>query len=230
MTDATKELKRSLNKQRQEVIRLFAMKLHPTATSILDEGIKVIVSGGGGALTMRAVAKKANIKLASLQYHFKTFDHLISTLFTREFGFIADILWNTLEAVDANMEAPAEALRTAAETFMPPEGSANQEHRIYFHLLAFCSYDSDAFNKAKSFYKYYNTLMGYLISKVNPSLSAEECLARATLITSTLEGTGLYTILRAGGPTAEHVVHREIGNLAVHYAALPAMPKGSSVS
>jgi AcrR family transcriptional regulator len=216
------ELRTALRVKRQEVVQLFAKDFHPTASSILDVGADVIMSGGGGALTMRAVAKRANLKLASLQYHFQTFDDLVSALFLREFGFVADVVWNVLERLESESITSVEALRKAAESFMPEENSKhNSRHRIYFHLMAFCSYNADAFVKAKAFYSFYNTGVAYLISRVNPSLTVAESLARAILITSTLEGTGVYTILKAGGNAAERTVHREIGALAVHYAALP---------
>ena len=223
MSEITDQLRASLRRQRRQIRKLFSLGLHPTASSILDQGAKVIISGGGGALTMRAVATRAGIKLASLQYHFKTFDQLVAALFTREFGFIADVLWKTLERLESQSIPPAEGLRTAVEQFMPledqPDGS---RHQIYYHLLAFCSYNSDAFQKAKAFYRFYNTLIGFLVSRMNPSLPAAECLARATMITSTLEGSCIYTILRAGELTAEKAVHREIGPLAVYYALLPS--------
>jgi AcrR family transcriptional regulator len=223
MSDVTEQLRKSLHKQRREMLNLLSTELHPTASSILDEGAKVITSGGGGALTMRAVAKQANIKLASLQYHFKTFDHLISTLFSREFRFVAEILWSTLEKVESRQDSPATALRTAVETFMPDDDHPPRTpHKIYFHLLAFCSYNEEAFVKAKAFYKFYNTLIAYLISRCNPALSAAECIARAIMIVSTLEGSGVYTILKVGGAPGEKTIHREIGALALSYAALPS--------
>lgn len=93
------DLKNALDEGWSELVQLLSVDLHPTASEILDNGAKVIVSGGGGALTMRAVAKESKIKLASLQYHFKTFDELISALFLREFGVIAGIIWNALKSV-----------------------------------------------------------------------------------------------------------------------------------
>jgi AcrR family transcriptional regulator len=223
MKGVTEELLLSLRKQRRDMLKLFATDLHPTASSILDEGAKVIISGGGGALTMRTVAKQARIKLSSLQYHFQTFDQLVSALFSREFGFVADILWRTLHKVDSTASSPADALRSAVESFMPQGLEQKRtEHTIYFHLMAFSSYNADAFVKAREFYKFYNTLIAYLISKVNPRLGMAECLARATMITATLEGSCVYTILKAGGTDAETVVHQEIGTLALHYAALPS--------
>ena len=222
MTEVRDELRSTLRTQRREIKKLFSVALHPTAASILNHGAEVIVSGGGGAFSMRTVAAKAGVKLASLQYHFKTFDQLVSALFTREWGFIADILWETFEKTEAQSTKPIEALRSAVEAFMPPESSP-ERHRMYYHLLSFCSHDRDAFHKARAFYRYYNTLIACLIADVNPNLHSAECVSRATMITSTLEGTCVYTILRAGGAGAEKIVRREIGNLAVHYAALPSM-------
>lgn len=222
MTDITQELKRSLRKQRRELAKTFAVKLHPTASMILDEGAKVIIAGGSGALTMRAVAKQARIKLASLQYHFKTFDQLISALFSREFGSVADLIWSVFQGVEARHRTPVEALRAAVESFMPNDGASPPVgHRIYFHLLAFSSYNRAALSQAKAFYKFYNTLIACLISQVNPSLVLSECMARATIITSTLEGSCIYTIMKVGGAAAERIIHQEIGGLTIHYAGLP---------
>jgi AcrR family transcriptional regulator len=230
MSGVTEELMLSLRKQRREMLKLFASELHPTASSILDEGAKVIIAGGSGALTMRAVAKQARIKLASLQYHFQTFDQLVSALFSREFGFVADTIWQTLHKVDSTALSPAQALRAAVESFMP-QGLVpkHTEHTIYFHLMAFSSYNADAFEKAQAFYKFYNTVIAYLVSKVNPSLGVAECIARGTMITSTLEGSCVYTILKAGGTAAEAVVYQEIGTLALHYAALPSSGKSAKL-
>lgn len=222
MSDVTEELRVLLHKQWRELMKLYALDLHPTASGILDKGAAMIVSGGGAALTMRAVAKEADIKLASLQYHFKTFDEFVSTLFCREFGRIARYTWDTFERLESQLSRPADVLRKAAEAYMPEENCPpDGEHGIYFHLMAFCSYNKDAQIKAKSFYRFYNTLFAYLISKVNPNLTAAECTARAILITSVLEGTGIYTILKAGGTLGDKTCHQEIGDLVLHYAALP---------
>lgn len=229
MSDTTEELRSLLCKQWRETLKLYSLELHPTASSILDKGAAMIVSGGGTALTMRAVAKEADIKLASLQYHFKTFDEFVSTLFCREFGRIARHTWETLERLEAQLLRPADVLRRAAESCMPEENCPpDGEHGIYFHLMAFCSYNKDANIKAKSFYRFYNTLFAYLISKVNPSLTAAQCTARAILITSTLEGAGIYTILKAGGALGDKTCHQEIGDLVVHYATLPGSTRGRS--
>jgi AcrR family transcriptional regulator len=229
MQEVTEELRLALSRQRREVMKLYSLDLHPTASSILDEGARVIISGGGGALSMRAVAKAANIKLASLQYHFKTFDELVAALFSREFGRVIAIVWSTLERLEEELPPPAEALRRAAEAFMPAQYSRdNSEHRIYFHLLAFCSYNNEARSKAESFYNFYNTLFAYLVSKVNPRLTIAECRSRAIMITSALEGTGLYTILKVCGSSGERTCHREIGDLVVHYATRTSAAKAVS--
>lgn len=229
MPDPTEALRLTLRKQQRGLVALYSQELHPTASSILDKGAKVIVSGGGGALTMRAVAKEADIKLASLQYHFKTFDQFVETLFAREFGHVAESVWQTLERLEAKKLLPIEALRRAAESYMPPENTSGQvEHRIYFHLIAFCSYNSAAHAKAESFYRFYNTVFAYLVSRVNPALTVAECRARAILITSTLEGTALYTTLRVCGPQGDRICHRDIGDMVVHYATRPASRQNSN--
>jgi AcrR family transcriptional regulator len=200
---------------------LLFVRLHPTASTILDQGASVIVSGGAGVLTMRRVAAHAGIKLASLQYHFKTFDALVSALFHREWRAVADVLWNTVEEIERQEMAAIPALRKAVESFMPPAERADQvPHKIYYHLMAFCSYDSGTFPKAKAFYRFYNTLIAYLVARVNPSLSAAECLTRATLITSTLEGSCVYTILRVGGASGDAAVRNEIARMTIQYATL----------
>lgn len=224
MAEVTNNLRGSLRRQRREIKKLFSADIHPTASSILDHGAELIIGGGGGAFSMRTVAAKAGIKLASLQYHFKTFDELVSALFTREWGFVADILWGVFEQSETQTGNPVEAFRTAVEACIPAESTRDrQKHKIYYHLLSFCTHDSDAFHKAKVFYRFYNTLISHLISRVNPNLSPTECASRATMITSTLEGTCVYTILRAGGSAGEGTVRREIGALATHYAALSRM-------
>jgi AcrR family transcriptional regulator len=44
---------------------------------ILDAAIELISDEGYASLTMRALARQVGIKLASLQYHFKSFDELL---------------------------------------------------------------------------------------------------------------------------------------------------------
>lgn len=208
---------------REETVRLFALDLHPTASIILDEGAKLITSGGGGAITMRIVAANAKIKLASLQYHFSTFEELVSTLFLREWGRIADLIWNSFQDLEKAHENPVEVLRKSVERFMVGEYSPKPvSDRLYFHLMAFCSYYEKSSKHVEAFYHFYNTLFAFIISRVNVGLSEKECFNRSILIIAALEGSNIYTILGACGDEGEMAMHSEVGNLAVYYASLPS--------
>ena len=46
-------------------------------TEILEAAIALIVDEGYSSLTMRALAREVGMKLASLQYHFRTTDELM---------------------------------------------------------------------------------------------------------------------------------------------------------
>jgi len=47
---------------------------------ILQEAIRIIASEGYGKLTMRAVARASDMKLGALQYHFRTWEDMLSAL------------------------------------------------------------------------------------------------------------------------------------------------------
>jgi len=221
-SSVTHSLRLLLSQRRALTQRLFRLDLHPTAAAILDQGAKIIASSGGAALSMRTVAKLVEIKLASLQYHFRTFDDLVEALFSREFGRVADLLWKELLELEASVSSADEALRRAAGTFMVEGAEISPlEDRLYFTLLVFCAYHESAKPKLRAFYDYYNSLIAYLVSRVNPLLDEEECMDRAIMITTALEGANVYAVLWAGGRRANDVVHRDMGQLAYCYATLP---------
>jgi AcrR family transcriptional regulator len=218
----TNSLRLALSRRRALTQRLFALDLHPTAAAILDQGAKIVASSGGAALSMRTVAKLVDIKLASLQYHFRTFDAFIEALFAREFGRVADLLWAELLKIEASVASPSDALRRAASTFMVEGAEVSPlEDKLYFPLLVFCAYHESAKPKLRAFFDFYNALMAFLVSQVNPNLDEEECMDRAIMITTALEGANIYAVLWAGGTRANEVVHRDMGELAYRYAALP---------
>ena len=51
-------------------------------TEILETAIALIVDEGYSSLTMRALAREVGMKLASLQYHFRTTDELMRAVVT----------------------------------------------------------------------------------------------------------------------------------------------------
>ncbi len=98
---------------------------------ILEEAIGIIASEGYGKLTMRALARASGMKLGALQYHFRTWEHMLRALA----AYIAETYRQSFEALKS--DADGLGLRDVVKFILDDvPGSAFQADRLFPQLWA----------------------------------------------------------------------------------------------
>jgi len=159
---------------------------------ILDVARRILIDEGHYRITMRNVAEQVGIKLASLQYHFRSKNDLIVALI--DFGNDAQesLVESLLRVVDSS---------TRGESIAAIVDRVFEEYQdarfINFHdqLWALSAQNTSTM---EHYLKSYSDLWDSAtkaIADLNPTATAEECRTRATFIIALIEG--LETFLRA---------------------------------
>ncbi len=98
---------------------------------ILEEALGIIASEGYGKLTMRALARASGMKLGALQYHFRTWEHMLRALA----AYIAETYRQSFEALKS--DADGLGLRDVVQFILDDvPGSAFQADRLFPQLWA----------------------------------------------------------------------------------------------
>lgn len=156
---------------------------------ILDAVVRLIGQGGISAVSMRAVAREAEVSLGLVNYHY-----------TDKVGLIREALLRIGEddvamlAPDPTL-GPEERLRAALRRFSDPEFLTTEyvSLRLQLWSLATAHKDFEQINTAAQ-KRYRKTLSG-LIAAARPGLSRSECNRRAGDIDIIQNGVWLTTLL-----------------------------------
>ncbi len=174
----------------REEIEEATSNLSPRAQSILQDAIRLITEEGYGEFTLRKVASRNGIKLASLQYHFKTKEELLGALLNqvlREYG-------ERFSGGDpaAYASIPPRQLLELTIDFILAECQDHDASRFFFQLWAMSCYEPAAAAIQEKIYAIYREIIAELIAEIRPGLSAAEVKTRSMVIVSMLEGTMLF--------------------------------------
>ncbi len=173
--------------------------LSPRAQSILQDAIRLITEEGYGEFTLRKVAQRNGIKLASLQYHFKTKDELLNAL-------LMEVLRQYQQRFaegdpDLFAEIPPQQLLDLPVDFILAECQDHDASRFFFQLWAMSCYEPAAAAIQDKIYAVYRETIAELVAELRPDLSAAEVRARSMAIVSMFEGTMLF--ISKGKPEAK---------------------------
>jgi AcrR family transcriptional regulator len=162
----------------------------PRAEAIVADAIQLIAEKGYAEFTLRKVAARNGIKLASLQYHFKTKEALLNAVleqilhdFEKRFN---------EEAFELVASFEPKRLLDFSIGFISKDMQRADLSNFFFQLWAMSCHDPSAARIQEKIYALYHKSFSRLIKLLNPQLSAAERNIRSVVIISMLEGLMLF--------------------------------------
>ncbi|MFI2213737.1 TetR/AcrR family transcriptional regulator [Streptomyces sp. NPDC020141] len=160
--------------------------------ALLDAAETTLATGGHTALSLRAVADTAGVRLGHLQYYFPTRDSLVAEVLAR-------ILQRSLDRVT---EIPSARLDDTVQLLLSQQ-TDEQLVRVFVELWALAAHDEPTAATLRSFYRQYAALITAHITTHAPDLSPAQRHARAEVFIALMEGSSLLRSGIAGTPSAE---------------------------
>ncbi len=162
----------------------------PRAEAIIADAVRLITEEGYGKFTLRKVAARNGIKLATLQYYFKTREALVNAV-------LDQVLLDYQERFnEGNPElyasiAPEHLLEFTID-FVLKDVQRVESSNFFFQLWAMSCHDASAARIQEKIYALYRKTFSELIKMLNPALSAAERNIRSIVIVSMLDGLMLF--------------------------------------
>ncbi|MEV4442590.1 TetR family transcriptional regulator [Streptomyces sp. NPDC049577] len=157
-------------------------------TVLLDTAERILWESGYAALTLRAVASTAGVRLGHLQYYFPARADLVAAVLRRSLDRSLERLASLLAPADAGPPPdPADLVRA-----LLAEQDDPHLVRVYAELWALAGRDEDVAAVVRGFYRDYRTHVAAFIRTREPGLPEEARAARAGVFTMLLEGAALF--------------------------------------
>jgi AcrR family transcriptional regulator len=168
---------------------------------ILDAAEAVLREVGLDGFSMRRLAERVGIKLASLQYHFPSKGLLMEGLLDRS----AEIYHQDLTRLLRDLGSQPKKIFEAVIDWMCKEDT--QDGNLDFQFWALAAHDPIANAALDRYMTAYRELLFELMAAINPKQKAQTRWRRAALISTMIEGCMLIT--SEGRPP-----HKELSGLA----------------
>ena len=155
---------------------------------ILDTTIEVLANEGYSSVSMRGIAERIGIHLATLQYYFPTKRDLLKSTIERS---ISCAVRETDELLSTSNSDPIKILRKALKAHL----NACRDPticKLFVALWGMSSHDEDVSYSLSEFYHRDCQRYAALIKNANPKLSVSVCNNMAILILAQLEGLVLF--------------------------------------
>ncbi len=162
----------------------------PRAKSIVKDAIALITEEGYGEFSLRKVAARNGIKLASLQYHFKNKEALLAAVLDHVLHDFGE-RFNEGDPEAYASIAPEQLLDFMVD-FAVDENQRVEATNFFFQLWAMSCHDAAAAQIQEKIYAIYRKTISVLIQMVNPALSAAERNIRSIIIICILDGLMLF--------------------------------------
>ena len=155
---------------------------------ILDTTIEVLANEGYSSVSMRGIAERIGIHLATLQYYFPTKRDLLKSTIERS---ISSAVREMDELISTPTSDPKKVLRKALRAHL--EACQNPIiSRLFVALWGMSSHDEDASYSLSEIYQRDCQRYAALVKNANPKLSGSACNNIAILILAQLEGLVLF--------------------------------------
>lgn len=153
---------------------------------VLDAAEDVLKRRGAEGLSVRAVAQKVGISVGNLQYYFPTRAKLLDAVFRRR----AEIFKTELFDSISSTTEPRRRFETLLDFWLDSQFQADQA--LFWHLWAISAHDKEARSTMVSIYDELIEFVAGLLREMNTALTSQQALRRAALVTSMIEGSGLF--------------------------------------
>ena len=165
---------------------------------ILAVARNVILERGFAGLTLRAVADRAEIRLATLQYYFRTSDKL----FRAAFRDAADTAWKRLvtDLPSGRATDPVRHLQRVLQGLYDTT-KESEISGFFVELWAQARVDDFASNLMREYYSEAIEHLAGLIASCEPDLKGAEARRRATLVMASVEGFTVLNVINEASPS-----------------------------
>jgi AcrR family transcriptional regulator len=168
-----------------------------TPERIAEAAYDLLRTGGVSAFSLRAVAKRANVRLASVQYHFPSLSALAQAIIhlnRRKY-------FEAYERAAASAETPRDRL-TAVIRFNLQDIQSSETRRFFVHFWSLLeSIDGYSGDLLAALYAPQFEMLAAHITDLHPELPRSETAIRAQLIGALIEGM-FITLPPVGGGAA----------------------------
>jgi AcrR family transcriptional regulator len=156
---------------------------------ILIAARKILVEDGYHQFTMRSLASKVGIKLASLQYHFPTKEIVLRELMNDA----SDYYQSSFKArFDIKEKLTPEQKLSRIVDFILDDHDSKEMSAFFIQLEAMAITEESAAKALSKFYQAYWNDIVLFITSFNSKLSKTEKKIRSAVIISLLEGSGIF--------------------------------------
>jgi AcrR family transcriptional regulator len=156
---------------------------------ILVAAIDVLHLEGLAAFSLRRVAAATEIRLSTLQYHFPTFDDLLSATVKRYMdGFLREMD----DIVLTPSKSPEEKIRNLIDSLIKLIRVSGTS-RMSIEVWAIAQRNESACKIITAGYEVYRKIFQKAIEQIKSGLDSAELQARATLIGAMIDGLLFYT-------------------------------------
>jgi AcrR family transcriptional regulator len=153
---------------------------------VLDAAEEILKRQGSEGLSVRGVAQKVGMSVGNLQYYLPTRAMLLDAIFQRRAKSFRENLFSAIESVDD----PRRRLETLLDLWLSSHFQADQA--LFWHLWAMSAHDRQARETMNSIYGELITFVAALLREINRDLTVHRARRRAALMTSIVEGSGLF--------------------------------------
>jgi AcrR family transcriptional regulator len=151
---------------------------------IISTAATLLAKEGYANFTLARVAKELGILPSALQNYFPTYDDLLHTMMKA----IGQVYMDSFGQIEEPSDKPA--LERLCEIVTPFEESADDAvYRLWSEIWALAQHSEITRDMVKNGYASYRLVVAGLMREIDPSATARECLARATLVTTLIDGT-----------------------------------------
>ncbi|SFU20869.1 transcriptional regulator, TetR family [Paraburkholderia aspalathi] len=155
---------------------------------ILVAATEIFCDEGYASFTTRKVATKAGLTLSNLQYYFPDKDELLSIVIK---NFLQGFLDQYLGIANRSGAPPQRRCAALIEQIFEDINKPDVG-KFLFETWAFAQHESYASALVVEAYASYRNIFAGLLSEINPALSADECRARALVLTAQAEGMMIF--------------------------------------
>lgn len=171
--------------------------------ALLDAAERTLVGGGHGALSLRAVAEAAGVRLGHLQYYFPTRDVLLDAVLDRLLGRSLERLADVAPGLGGGGGEAAEPVPLERViSLLLAEQDDPALVRVFVELWALAARDEAVAAAVRGFYGRYADLVAEQVRLHLPDLPEPERRARAEAFIALLEGSALMRSGIAGNASA----------------------------
>lgn len=168
--------------------------------ALLDAAEATLVGGGHAALSLRAVADAAGVRLGHLQYYFPTRDSLLEAVLDRLLSRSLDRLTASVPGLGPDGGGAALPAERLIDLLLAEQNDPGLV-RVFAELWALAARDEAVATAVRAFYRQYADLVAEQVRRARPDLPDDELRARAEAFIALIEGSALMRSGIAGTPS-----------------------------